>query len=60
MALNLIYKLSRELGVVTVYPSVVPNDANREAFGVDLTAADLTLMLAELRGNVTIVRKATA
>ena len=59
--MTLQYKVSRELGIVTVYPhSMASGDPAREAFGVDLTAADLTLMLAELRGNVTIIRKATA
>jgi ribosomal protein S18 acetylase RimI-like enzyme len=53
------YKVSRELGIVTVYPANLPSGWNREAFAVDLTAADLTLMLAELRGNVTLIRKAT-
>jgi hypothetical protein len=58
--MTLQYKVSRELGIVTVYPAYRPSGADREAFAVDLTAADLTLMLAELRGNVTIIRKATA
>jgi hypothetical protein len=50
MALNLIYKLSRELRVATVYPTTLPSIANREAFGVDLTEADLILMLSDLQG----------
>jgi hypothetical protein len=55
MALNLIYKLSRELGVVTVYPANLSWAAlNREAFGVDLSEADLILMLSDLRGNATL------
>jgi len=54
------YKVSRELGVVTVYPANLPSGWDREAFAVDLDESDLTLMLADLRGNVTIIRKATA
>jgi len=51
MALNLIYKLSRELGVVTVYPTHLPSVCNREAFGVDLSEADLILMLSDLQAG---------
>lgn len=47
--MGLIYKLSRELRVVTVYPTTLPSIANREAFGVDLSEADLILMLSDLQ-----------
>ena len=58
--MTLQYKVSRELGIVTVYPANLPSGWDREAFAVDLDESDLTLMLADLRGNVTIIRKATA
>jgi hypothetical protein len=48
------YKLSRELGIVTVYPANLPSTWNREAFGVDLDESDLIAMLSALRtGNAT-------
>jgi hypothetical protein len=47
--MTLIYKLSRELGIVTVYPAHLPSGANREAFAVDLDESDLLAMLAALR-----------
>jgi hypothetical protein len=51
--MTLQYKVSRELGIVTVYPALIPElSADREAFGVDLSEVDLIWMLADLRGNV--------
>jgi len=47
----LIYKLSRELGIVTVYPANLPSGADREAFGVDLDESDLIAMLLALRNS---------
>jgi len=53
------YKLSRELRVVTVYPTTLPSIANREAFGVDLTESDLILMLSDLQtGDATLAELA--
>jgi hypothetical protein len=49
--MGLIYKLSRELRVVTVYPTTLPSVCNREAFAIDLTEADLILMLSDLQTN---------
>jgi len=43
-------RISRELGIVTVYPANLPPGWDREAFGVDLTEADLILMLSDLQG----------
>jgi hypothetical protein len=53
------YKLSRELRVVTVYPTTLPSIANREAFGVDLSEADLIAMLSDLQaGDATLAELA--
>jgi hypothetical protein len=53
------YKLSRELGIVTVYPANLPSGADREAFAVDLTEAVLIAMLSALRtGNATLAELA--
>jgi hypothetical protein len=52
--MTLTYKLSRDLGIVTVYPANLPSGADREAFAVDLDESDLIAMLAALRtGNAT-------
>ena len=48
--MTLQYKVSRELGIVTVYPTNLPSVCNREAFGVDLDESDLILMLSDLQG----------
>jgi hypothetical protein len=48
--MTLQYKVSRELGIVTVYPhSMASGVYNREAFAVDLDESDLLAMLAALR-----------
>jgi len=47
--MSLQYKVSRELGIVTVYPANLPSGADREAFAVDLDESDLLAMLAALR-----------
>ena len=47
--MTLTYKMSRELGIVTVYPPRLPPMWDREAFGVDLDESDLLAMLAALR-----------
>ena len=49
--MTLIYKLSRELGIVTVYPAHLPSVCNREAFGVDLSESDLILMLSDIQAD---------
>jgi len=57
--MGLIYKLSRELRVVTVYPTALPSICNREAFGVDLNESDLILMLSDLQtGDATLAELA--
>jgi hypothetical protein len=47
--MSLQYKVSRELGIVTVYPTSLPSVCNREAFGVDLDESDLITMLSDLQ-----------
>jgi hypothetical protein len=47
----LTYKVSRELGIVTVYPPRLPPMWNREAFAVDLDESDLLAMLLALRNS---------
>lgn len=57
--MKLIYKLAREMGVVTVYPANLPPAADREAFAVDLDESDLLAMLAALRtDNATLAELA--
>ena len=52
--MTLQYKVSRDLGIVTVYPANLPSGWDREAFAVDLDESDLIAMLSALRttGNV--------
>jgi hypothetical protein len=48
--MTLQYKVSRELGIVTVYPANIGiHSADREAFAVDLDETDLIVMLSALR-----------
>jgi hypothetical protein len=56
--MTLIYKLSRDLGIVTVYPANLPPAADREAFGVDLDESDLIAMLNDLTGDATLAELA--
>jgi len=42
-------KISRELGIVTVYPANLPSGADREAFAVDMDESDLIVLLSALR-----------
>ena len=52
--MTLQYSVSRELGIVTVYPANLPSVYDREAFAVDLDESDLIAMLSALRtGNAT-------
>ena len=50
--------MSRELGVVTVYPANLPSGWDREAFAVDLDESDLLAMLAALRIDRTLAELA--
>ena len=52
------YKVSRELGVVTVYPANLPSGWDREAFAVDLDESDLLAMLAAVRIDRTLAELA--
>jgi glutamine phosphoribosylpyrophosphate amidotransferase len=58
--MTLQYKVSRELGIVTVYPTIAAWPIyDREAFGVDLDESDLIAMLSALRtGNATLTELA--
>ena len=49
ISMTLQYKVSRDLGIVTVYPANLPSGVNREAFAVDMDESDLILMLHDLR-----------
>jgi hypothetical protein len=56
---TLTYYLSRELGIVTVYPANLPSVCNREAFAVDLDESDLIAMLSDLQaGDATLAELA--
>jgi hypothetical protein len=57
--MTLQYKVSRELGIVTVYPANLLVTCHREAFGVDLDESDLIAMLSALRtGDATLAELA--
>jgi len=56
--MRLIYKVSRELGIVTVYPVHLPSGWDREAFAVDLDESDLLAMLAAVRIDRTLAELA--